>query len=64
MVLKTGPLDWESSALTTRSDFVFTLLIFNEDEICDILNTKRFDWKMSVQVPITFSNLRLTDCCL
>ena len=63
MVWDTGPLDWESSALTNRRGFVFSLLIFNESEICGISNTERFDSKMSVQVPITFTNLRLTISC-
>ena len=29
----TGPLDWESSALTNRLVFVFSLLIFNESGV-------------------------------
>ena len=33
VALKTGPLDWESSALTNRPVFVFLLPIFNESKI-------------------------------
>ena len=36
----------------------FSLLIINEGEICGVKSTKRFDWKMSAKVPITFPNLR------
>ena len=32
VVFNTGPLDWGSSALTNRPVFVFSLLIFNENE--------------------------------
>ena len=32
MIFNTGPLDWGSSALTNRPIFVFSLLIFNENE--------------------------------
>ena len=32
MVFNTRPLDWGSSALTNRPVFVFSLLIFNENE--------------------------------
>ena len=32
VVFNTGPLDWGSSALTNRPIFVFSLLIFNENE--------------------------------
>ena len=34
------------------------MLIFNESEICGIRSTKRFDWKMSVELQITFSGLK------
>ena len=36
VALNTGPLNWESSALTNRPVFVFSLLLFNESEICHI----------------------------
>ena len=39
--------------------FRFSLLIINGGEIRGIRSTKRFDWKMSAQVPITFPNKRL-----
>ena len=42
----------------------FSLLIINGGEICGVRSTKRFDWKMSVKVPITFPNLRLAISCL
>ena len=35
------------------------MFIINEGEIFDVRSTKRFDWKMSVQMPITFPNMRL-----
>ena len=35
------------------------MLIINEGEILDVRSTKRFDWKISVQVPITFRKMRL-----
>ena len=44
--------------------FWFSLLIINDGEICGVRSTKRFDWKMSVQVPITFPNSRLAISCL
>ena len=44
--------------------FRFSLFIINEGEICDVRSIKRFDWKMSVQVPIIFPNLRLAISCL
>ena len=59
MILKTGPLDWEYSTLTNRPVFVCPLSIFNESEICGISDTKTFDHKMFVQVPSTFTNLKL-----
>ena len=31
-MFNTGPFDWGSSALTSRPDFVFSLVIFNENE--------------------------------
>ena len=37
-----------------KSVFAFLLLIFTEGEIYTIRNTKRFDWKISVQLSITF----------
>ena len=45
-----------------RGFFKFPLLIINEGEICGVRSSKRFNWKMSVQVSITFSNLGLTVC--
>ena len=48
-----------SSIISKKSVSVFSFLIFNEGEICGIRNTERFDCNMSVQVPITFTNLRL-----
>ena len=41
----TGPLDLESSALTNRPVFVFSLLIFNESKICHIRNTNIFNYQ-------------------
>ena len=47
------------SIFLKKSVFAFLLLIFNEDDICGIRCTKRFDWKMSLQLLITFSNLKI-----
>ena len=35
------------------------MFLINEGEIFDVRSTKRFDWKMSVQMPITFPNMIL-----
>ena len=35
------------------------MLIINEGEILDVRSTKKFDWKMSVQVAITVRKMRL-----
>ena len=45
VAFNTGPLDWESSALTNRPVFVFSLLIFNESKICHIRNTNIFNYQ-------------------
>ena len=37
----------------------FAFKVFSEGEICDIWCTKWFDWKMSIQPPITVSNLKI-----
>ena len=42
----------------------FPLLIVNEGEICGVRNTERFDSKMSIKVPITFTNLISLDTSL
>ena len=57
---------WDISIILPRRSvfFRFSLLSISEGEICDVRSTKRFDRKMSVQVPITFSNLRLAISCL
>ena len=39
---------------------MFSLQIFNKSKICGIRSSKRFDWKMSVQVHATFSNLKFS----
>ena len=51
-------------SLEKESFFRFSLLIINEDEICGVRSIKRFDWKISDQVPINLPNLRLTISCL
>ena len=38
--------------------------MINEGEIFAVRSTKRFDWKMSVEVPINFPNMRLAVSCL
>ena len=45
VAFNTGPLDLESSALTNRPVFVFSLLIFNESKICHIRNTNIFNYQ-------------------
>ena len=44
--------------------FRFSLSIINEGEIFDVKSAKRFDFKMFVQVEMTFPNLRLAIACL
>ena len=45
VALNSGPLDWESSALTNRPVFVFSLLIFNGSEICHNKNTNIINYQ-------------------
>ena len=62
MFMGDNEIFWVSSWKTVC--FWVSLLIINESEICGIRGTKRFDCKMSVQMPITFTDLRLTISCL
>ena len=46
---------WDILSIVLKKNvFAFLLLIFTEGQICGIRNTKRFDWKISVQLSITF----------
>ena len=48
---------WDISSL--KQVFFLVFIIDNEGEIFVVKSTKRFYSKMSVQVPITFPNVRL-----